>query len=245
MDDNQDFLDPVFSLKTIDVFWGRREIVKALTEQLDRFEGTVLDLGCGRMPYRSLILSYADRVQRYIGMDLRSDLRDYRYADCGPPDLEWDGKIIPLESGSVGCIIATEVLHQCGDVEVVLREAARVLQPGGILFFTVPFLWPLHCAPLDQYRYTPFSLERHLKSAGFGHITLRALGGWDSSLAQMLALWVRRKPMSRWKREILTRLATPLIMWLLKNDEPQPIFTDQTMITRIAGTANSLASSRE
>lgn len=131
MGDNHDFLDPVFSFKTLDVFWGRREILKALTAQLDRFEGTVLDLGCGQMPYRSLILSYADRVQRYIGMDLRSDLRDYRYANCGPPDLEWDGKIIPLESGSVGCIIATEVLHQCADVEVVLKEAARVLQPGG------------------------------------------------------------------------------------------------------------------
>jgi len=242
MADNQDFLNPVCSLRTLDVFWGRREILTALTEQLDRFHGILLDIGCGRMPYRSLILARPDCVEQYIGMDLRSDLRDHRYAQYGPPDLEWDGRNIPLESGSVGCIIATEILHQCPEVDVVLREAARVLQPGGTLFFTVPFLWPLHEAPHDQYRYTPFALERHLKSAGFGHINLKALGGWDSSLAQMLALWVRRRPMNRWKREIFTRLATPLVKYLLKNDEPQPIFTDQTMITRIAGTANRLES---
>jgi SAM-dependent methyltransferase len=162
------------------------------------------------------------------------DLHDNIY---GKPDLEWDGKAIPLDSDSVECALATEVFEHCAEPQIVLQEIARVLKPKGILFFTVPFLWPLHDSPHDEYRYTPFSMERHLRSAGFTELTMRALGGWDASLAQMIALWVKRRPMSRWKHAILATCATPLVSYLCKRDSPPAVYTDQQMITAIAGTA--------
>jgi len=31
-------------------------------------------------------------------------------------------------------------------------KLVRVLKPGGLLFLTLPFLWPLHSVPNDEYR---------------------------------------------------------------------------------------------
>src|SRR5437867_8841736 len=52
-------------------------------------------------PYTTLFRSLNGNgsVQKYIGMDLRQDLRDGRYSGNGAPDLEWDGTTIPLEDG--------------------------------------------------------------------------------------------------------------------------------------------------
>jgi SAM-dependent methyltransferase len=226
---HHDFLNPVCSATTLDVFGDRRHLLDALVEQLERFHGTILDIGCGESPYKSLILASPSRVEEYIGLDLNNDY--------GSPDIYWDGQTIPLGDSSVDCAMATEVFEHCPDIEAVLGETMRVLRPGGLLFFTVPFLWPLHNSPHDEYRYTPFALERHLCNAGFERIALQSLGGWDASLAQMIGLWVRRRPMHGRLRQFLSLLLAPLVGYLFRRDSPPPVATDQTMITGIAGTA--------
>jgi len=223
------FLNPVCLPTTLDSI-HRRAILNALRRQLENFSGTVLDIGCGYMVYKPLLLKPPSRANAYIGLDLK----DNTYQK---PDLEWDGRSIPLEEGSVDCALATEVLEHCPDPDLVIREAHRVLKRGSLLFLTVPFLWPLHDVPHDEYRYTPFALERHLRNAGFEQIKLEALGGWDASLAQMIALWVRRRPMSASKRKILSRLALPAVRYLVDHDHTPQTFCEDCMISGIAGVA--------
>ena len=103
------------------------------------------------MPYRSLLLARPSQASKYIGLDLQHNT----YVK---PDLEWDGRTLPFQDGSIDCVLETEVLEHCPRPERVTDEAWRVLKPGGFLLFTVPFLWPLHSVPHDQYRYTPFAL---------------------------------------------------------------------------------------
>jgi SAM-dependent methyltransferase len=225
-----DYLDPVYSVATLDIALVRRAILAALRAQLPRLHGTVLDIGCGHRPYRPLVLRAPSRAERYIGLDLPG-------TKYGSPDLAWDGRHIELPDDAVDCALATEVLEHCPDPGLVLREARRVLRPGGLLFFTVPFLWPLHDAPHDESRLTPFALERLLRDAGYVDVRLTALGGWDASLAQLLALWVRRRPMSRRRRRILSRLALPIVRFLAGRDAPPVEFTDNCMLTGVAGTA--------
>ncbi|MNS95717.1 hypothetical protein D3C72_1299860 [compost metagenome] len=92
--------------------------------------------------------------------------------------------------------------------------------------------------PYDEYRYTPFSLERHLKNAGFKDIQIKATGGWHASMAQMLGLWVRRSPMSKTKRKWLSRFLKPIITFLIKMDKNTEIkFIEGQMITGLYGIA--------
>jgi SAM-dependent methyltransferase len=232
---HDDFLNPV-SIRRLDIQLSRRAILAALTEQLPNFYGTMLDVGCGRMPYRPILLAPPSRITNYIGLDLPEG----QYAQFGPFDLEWDGQHIPLEDSTIDCAMATEVFEQCPDPGMIIREVLRVLKMGGRFFFTVPFLWPVHNPPLDQHRLTPFALERLFGDAGFGELKLRIFGGWDASLAQMIALWVRRRPMRRQYRWAVTAAAWPVVRFLTKIDRV-PVSSEEfggtVMITGISGTA--------
>ena len=230
MTGHDEFLNPQYAPDTLDLAGVRRSILAALTRELPRFHGTLLDVGAGYAPYRPLVLAPPSRVTRYIALDLSDNIYQ-------PPDLKWDGSTIPLRTGTVDCALATEVFEHVPEPENLMRECLRVLKPGGLLFFTVPFLWPLHTVPYDEYRYTPFALGRHLQSAGFCEVRVSALGGWDASLAQMVGLWVRRRPMSDMTRRVLSRLAWPLVVYLARHDHVPQAFHESLMITGLAGTA--------
>jgi len=228
-----EFLRPTCRPRNLDTFIVRESILSSLKNQIPKCEGTLLDVGCGQMPYKTLLTSSPSRVTQYIGLDL-----EFNPIHSNHPDITWQAGKIPLADESIDCAIATEVFEHCSDPESVMSEICRVLKPGGRLFCTVPFLWPLHEVPHDEYRYTPFSLNRHLAASGFMEIELQSLGGWDASLAQLLGLWVRRRRMGKWKQKILSILVMPAIFLLHQIDKRARIqFHESTMITGLSGTA--------
>lgn len=225
-----DYIPERLTSKNIDLYGHRTSIVKALREALPRLSGRLLDVGCGNQPYREL-LTAGGRVTEYVGIDMPGA----RYIS---PDLLWDGVGIPGGECEFDCAILTEVLEHCPAPESLLREVRRVLRAGGVLFLTVPFIWPLHEIPHDEYRYTPFALRRLLAAGGFEEDRITALGGWDASLAQLLGLWARRRPMPRWKRNVVSFLLVPLIRRLLSRDIVATEFYDDSMMyTGFAATA--------
>lgn len=228
------FTNISFTTENLDRFYIRTSIFNALKETLPKLEGNLLDIGCGKMPYKEYILKNS-AVTKYIGLDIENALE---YDSDVKPDFSWNGIKMPFENQFFDCAFGTEVLEHCPQPEIVLKEVFRVLKPQGVFFFTVPFLWNLHEVPNDEYRYTPFSLERHLVNSGFNDIEIKATGGWHASMAQMLGLWVRRSPMSKTKRDWLSVILKPIIRFLIKVDKRTQItFKEGQMITGLYGIA--------
>jgi arsenite methyltransferase len=108
------------------------------TAVADLREGeTVLDLGSGA---GADVLISARRVGpsgRAIGLDMTDEmlaLARANAAEAGATNVEWlEGHIeaIPLPDASVDVVISNCVINLSGDKPRVLREAARVLRPGG------------------------------------------------------------------------------------------------------------------
>lgn len=217
----------------MDLYLVRSSIFSFIQSQTNHLQGKLLDTGCGRMPYRSYILDHSS-VTEYHGLDIETAIN---YSDEVKPDVTWDGKTMPFENNLFDCAFATEVLEHVPDPLNFLSETNRVLKPGSIFFFTVPFLWPLHEPPHDEYRYTPFAIKRLLQSTGFHDISVSALGGWNASLGQMLGLWIKRAPMSRNKKKWLGKLILPIQKYLYKHDNPDVDFLRGPMITGLCGYA--------
>lgn len=211
------------------IYYVRNAILNKLREALPLFRGKLLDVGCGHMPYKSMLLASNSNISNYLGMDL-ADNRSY----SDQPDLSWDGVVIPLPDGSVDCAMATEVLEHCPYPERTLTEIHRVLKPGGILFITVPFIWMLHEAPYDEYRYTPFALRRLMECSKFKIVELSALGGWNASLAQFIASWLYYSDENRQIRRIGKLLFFPFFKLLLKRDKVPTEFKTGQMINGLS-----------
>jgi SAM-dependent methyltransferase len=191
----------------------RKSIFEAVKKAVHLFKGDLLDIGCGLMPYKKIILKNV-KVTKYTGMDMANAA----YHGQLPPDLIWDAQTIPLENESIDTIIATEFLEHYHDTQSILKEISRVLKPNGIFFGTVPFVWNLHEVPYDEYRFTPYSLQKHFEKTGFSKIDISALGGANAAMAQMLGLWWCISPYFTGKKYLLTPVFW-IYKWLLKNDK--------------------------
>jgi hypothetical protein len=97
---------------------------------------------------------------------------------------------------------------------------------------------PFRSAPTSA---STFALRHLLESAGFHVSDLRPLGGYDRSLAQMLALWLRRRPMNPLLRAGLTLLIYPLWTFLRISQEPEAhSFEEGMMLTGLVATARKM-----
>ncbi|MEP6945848.1 MAG: class I SAM-dependent methyltransferase [Acidobacteriota bacterium] len=229
-----EFIEVPMRPGTMFYYVPRTGILRAVSESADVFHGVVLDVGCGFMPYREIVESNP-KVTKYVGMDLEGSELYGRVE----PDLIWNGTTIPMPDGSVDCIMATEFLEHHSDPAQVLAEFYRVLAPGGSLFATVPFIWNLHEIPHDEYRYTPFSLSRIIGDAGFSAVTVRGLGGWNASMAQMIGLWITFAGMPPLVRTILRITLFPVFAALVRTDRRPESFDDKqnSMFTGLSVTA--------
>jgi len=139
-------------------FFARRGLVRALRPLLGTLSGDVLDVGCGRKPYRHFV-----SAARYVGLDL--DTPELR--EIGAADLFFDGGTFPVQSESFDAVVCSQVLEHVFTPAAFLKEIARVLRPGGRLVLTTPFVWDEHSQPYDFGRYSSFGMKRVLEDAGF------------------------------------------------------------------------------
>jgi SAM-dependent methyltransferase len=154
-----------------------------------RFERPVLDIGCGDGVFAKVL--FAEPIDVGIDPDGKElararELGGYREL------LEVRGDAIPRPDGSFRTIFSNSVIEHIEDVEPVLREAKRLLAPGGRFYVTVPshlfdhYNWPYQVlsavgmdASAERYRaffdrfwrhyhyYTPDGWRQLFERAGF------------------------------------------------------------------------------
>jgi SAM-dependent methyltransferase len=67
-------------------------------------------------------------------------------------------RTLPFLDGSFDVVLCTEVLEHLTEPQRAIDEMYRVLEPGGQLLLTTRFLFPIHDAPHDYFRYTKYGL---------------------------------------------------------------------------------------
>ena len=75
------------------------------------------------------------------------------------PDTVGDAHSLSFEDNVFECIICTEVLEHLHTPHQAIAEMKRVLKPGGTLILTTRFVFPIHDAPHDYFRYTKYGLQ--------------------------------------------------------------------------------------
>lgn len=222
---NNAFVHPRLTLNNLDRYVIRQSIFNFIKEHLNCFKGVVIDVGCGAMPYKTYICSNTS-LKAYLGVDIETAKV---YKPDIKPDYLWDGHTLPFQSGYADTILLTEVLEHCPQPEAVIEEVFRVLQKGGILIGTVPFLWPLHEVPHDNCRFTPFALKRMLIQAGFSNTQIIPHGGWHQALAAMLGLWLNRGVGNKQIKKILSLPVLAVMKILIKKDKKPTNFSEGQM----------------
>ncbi|MCO8126621.1 methyltransferase domain-containing protein [Acidimicrobiia bacterium EGI L10123] len=111
-----------------------------------------IDLGCGSAPYRELFDG------GYVGLDLTS-------SHGRPHAIAW-AEATPLVQSCADLVLSTQQLEHVRDPVGVLREAARILQPGGTLLLSTHGVWPHHPDPHDYWRWTEEGLVQTVEDAG-------------------------------------------------------------------------------
>ncbi|MEZ4890031.1 MAG: class I SAM-dependent methyltransferase [Crocinitomicaceae bacterium] len=195
------FIDPELKHLGYAYYTIRKSIFNAVLKLKKEIKGNVCDLGCGIMPYKEFLLENKG-ITNYIGIDLYNS----EYEEAVKPDLYWDGITIPLEDDSCDYVIATEFLEHYHSTEHILKEIHRVLKKDGCFFFTVPCVWEIHGKPFDEYRFTPFSLQKYFVKLNFTQIEIKPLGDINTSLIIIFGLWLENSHLSNLQQKIYRNL---------------------------------------
>ena len=127
--------------------------------------GRWLDIGAGSGVHREI---FSGRAAEYVGVDPRPRGRGL---------IPATGESLPFPPGSFETVVISEVLEHVPEPQAVLREAGRVMRPGGRLLVTVPFVFYEHEAPHDYGRFTRRGLRSLLERSGFEVLSLEPVCG--------------------------------------------------------------------
>jgi 2-polyprenyl-3-methyl-5-hydroxy-6-metoxy-1,4-benzoquinol methylase len=175
-------------------FWhrGKLTMIDELIRPHLKAGSRLLEIGCGA---GNLLLQATVRGSHPMALDLsmqaltfvRSRLTDAKSGEEAPGDfacVQAIGESLPLAEASFDCVLLSEVIEHLETPQISIREAARVLRPGGQLLITTPnyrSFWPLMEWTIDRLNMAPkmageqhisrfhlFSLKKMLIDSGLG-----------------------------------------------------------------------------
>jgi SAM-dependent methyltransferase len=157
------------------------------------YKGILVDLGCGEAPHKNYFLQY---VNQYIGVDWTNTLHNSK-ADI-ISDLN---KEIVVEDNFADTIISLSVMEHLCEPQIFLNESYRILKKDGTIILGVPWMWWIHEAPHDYFRYTPYGLKYMFEKAGYKDIQVQPTTGfftmWFLKMNYFSLKWIKGSKIRR------------------------------------------------
>lgn len=165
--------------------------------ELPKLSGSVLDIGCGQKPYRSLLSA----TREYVGADVVS----------GPTVdvVITPNQPLPLPDGHFDAVLITQVMEFVDAPAGLVSEIRRVLKPNGVVVATFPFIFQEH-GPGDLVRYTGNAASGLF--AGFSPMLIKRQGGVGSTMAILFLNWMNQTLNLNFVLRLLRPLLLPI--WL-------------------------------
>jgi SAM-dependent methyltransferase len=189
------------------------------------FKGSLIDIGCGNKPYKSLL---KDLVEEHIGVDTEQTIHNKNAINIFSTAYK-----IPVEDCLFDSAICTAVLEHLEEPELAIRECYRILKPGGYAIYTVPFIWHLHEEPRDFFRFSKYGLKYLFEKSGFNIINIDPLSGFWITFGTLLIynLYRFNRGPLRWLHLIdLTALILSKIFLILEKIDKTEQWTWMYMI---------------
>ena len=185
----------------------------------------IFDIGAGIQTFAELLGQFntytADFIP-YKGIDVVTDLN----------------MPLPVKDNVCDIIVMSNLIEHIPEPLTLLKESRRILNKGGKVLITVPFLIKIHQAPIDYLRYTEFMLHRLLEQAGFENIEITKILKDNLELIDQdieLISNFNKYSKKKYKNKIVYKLNTlynhnlyktggPLIAYLIQNHDQKKSF---------------------
>ena len=207
-----------------------RFIVPLLKESIDAFiidlpcdvRLRVLDVGCGKQPFRSLV----EEHHEYTAIDHIDQVSDGSVTQL---PIDSNDRMAFEGLGKFDVVLCTEVLEHVFDLRQAFENFKIISKKGTIVFISSPFFYPLHEEPYDHWRLTPYTLRKLAYNADFAVKVERRLGSALEVVGTALATinYIESKGGgANLSTRILNRIRGYALGWIVKNHQKYQAFSN-------------------
>lgn len=181
----QDFIPNFLSVFLNPFYFSRKALYFYISKCAKKIQAnSILDVGCGKMPYRELFNS-----KTYTGLEYDTPIARQLYN----ADIYYDGEIFPFENQTFDCALSFQVLEHVKKPKLLLSEINRVLKPNGTVLLTAPFIGDEHEQPNDYFRFTSFGMKQLFVESGFEIIEFHKTQNDISTIIQLINFCINKK----------------------------------------------------
>lgn len=148
---------------------SRKGIYPFLNIEFNKIKSSkkVLTIGAGGEV--NLLLSQYSRINSF-------ELVSFDIEKSREPDILGDICTFDFAEEKYDYVVIVEVLEHLHSPHLAIKNINNILNKGGKIILTVPFIFPIHERPYDYFRYTKYGLEFLFKD--FENLKINERNSW-------------------------------------------------------------------